>query len=199
VSGSDQRWERPIVNLEGDLVALGPLRRDLVPLYAEWMNDFTVTRTIGRGQRPYTFEDEESWYSGASQSYHERHFTIYERASWRPIGNTGLFDLDPTHRTAEFGLMIGARDRWGQGYGTETTMLVLDYAFNALGLHNVILRVFEGNERGLRAYLRAGFQLIGRRRQANRIGQQARDVLYLDALADDFQRPSRLPQAEPPV
>jgi RimJ/RimL family protein N-acetyltransferase len=186
----------PTVNLLGERVALGPLRRDLLPLYCEWMNDFAVTRTIGRGQRPYTLDDEESWYNGASQSYHERNFTIYERVTWRPIGNTGLFDLDFTHRTGEFGLLIGARDCWGRGYGTETTVLLLDYAFNALGLHNVMLRVFDDNERGLRAYLRAGFQLIGRRRQANRLGQRARDVLYLDALASEFQRSSMLPQPD---
>jgi RimJ/RimL family protein N-acetyltransferase len=194
-----QLFERPSIILLGERVALGPLRRDLVALYAEWMNDFAVTRTLGRIQRPFTLEDEEAWYNGASQSYLERHFTIYERTTWRPIGTTGLFDLDFIHRTAEFGVLIGARDCWGRGYGTETTVLVLDYAFNAVGLHNVVLRVFDDNERGLRAYLRAGFKLIGRRRQANRIGQQARDVLYLDALASDFQQPSRLPQADQPT
>ena len=29
-------FERPVVNVEGERVALGPLRRDLVETYARW-------------------------------------------------------------------------------------------------------------------------------------------------------------------
>ncbi len=36
----------------------------------------------------------------------------------------------------------------GRGYGTETTRLMLDYAFTALGLHNVMLTVFVFNAAG---------------------------------------------------
>ena len=31
---------QPIVNIVGEKVALGPLRRDLLPLYHKWSNDF---------------------------------------------------------------------------------------------------------------------------------------------------------------
>ena len=34
--------EAPILNLRGEKVALGPLRRDLVPTYLRWINDFEV-------------------------------------------------------------------------------------------------------------------------------------------------------------
>jgi hypothetical protein len=39
--------EHPIINIEGDLVALGPLRRDLLPLYQRWINDLGTMRTLG--------------------------------------------------------------------------------------------------------------------------------------------------------
>lgn len=39
--------ERPIVNIEGERVALGPLRRDLLPAYQRWINDFSAVRTLG--------------------------------------------------------------------------------------------------------------------------------------------------------
>src|SRR6202008_445968 len=74
-------------------------------------------------------------------------FVIYERATLRPIGTTGLGQINYMHRTAEFGIGIGEADCWGKGYGTEATRLVLDYAFNALGLHNVFLRVYAYHQR----------------------------------------------------
>src|SRR5437763_995089 len=55
----------PIINITGEKIALGPIRRDLVPLYLRWINDFEVTRTMGIGWRPMTQEAEEAWYERA--------------------------------------------------------------------------------------------------------------------------------------
>src|SRR5713226_7569928 len=180
--------EQSIINMSGEKVALGPVRRDLLPLYQRWINDFEVTRTLGARLRPMTSEAEEAWYEQSSKG-DDVHFTIYERAAMRPIGNTGLHDIDHFHRTAEFGILIGEKDCWGKGYGTEVTRLMLDYGFNGLGLHNIMLTAYSFNERGLRAYTRAGFREIGRRREAFRLGGQAYDVVYMDCLASEFESP----------
>jgi hypothetical protein len=102
---------------------------------------------------------------------------------------TRLGDINPFHATGEPGTLIDETDRWGKGYGTEVTRLMLDYGFTALGLHNIMLTAFSFNERGLRAYTRAGFREIGRRREAFRLGGQAYDVVYMDCLAAEFKSP----------
>ena len=66
---------------------------------------------------------------------------------------------------------------------------MLDYGFNGLGLHNIMLTAFSFNERGLRAYTRAGFREIGRRREAFRLSGDAYDVVYMDCLATEFESP----------
>jgi len=43
-AGAAQRQESPIISITGERVALGPIRRDLVPLYHRWINDFAVLR-----------------------------------------------------------------------------------------------------------------------------------------------------------
>ena len=186
---AEPRPDPPILTLVGDKVALGPLRRDLLLLYQRWINDFEVTRTLARPMLPMTLEAEEAWYTTASTSEHEVTFTVYERATLRPIGNSGLMNIDLRRRTAEFGIMIGEKDCWGRGYGTETTRLVLDYGFYALGLHNIMLRVYAHNRRAARAYERAGFRLIGRRRESWRIGDLVQDEIYMDCLATEFESP----------
>ena len=133
--------EQPIVTIEGERVALGPLRRDLLPLYQRWMNDPVVGRTLAAGLRPLLLEDEQQWYDRRIGATDTVLFQVYIRDGWRvtvPIGNGGLVGLDHQHGAAEFGILIGEKDCWDQGrYGTEATRLILDYAFNVLGLHNV--------------------------------------------------------------
>jgi RimJ/RimL family protein N-acetyltransferase len=142
--------ERPILNIEGDLVALGPLRRELLPLYQRWINNLATMRTLGLAPLPMTSEKEQDWYDRQSKAEDDVPFTIYERETLRPIGNTGLHGVDHRNRSATFGILIGEPDCRGKGYGTETTRLMLDYAFTALGLHNVMLTVFAFNAAGTR-------------------------------------------------
>jgi RimJ/RimL family protein N-acetyltransferase len=143
VTGSSQYSEEIILNVVGELVALGPLRRDLLPVYQRWINDLGTMRTLGVPPLPMTSEKEQEWYDRQSKAENDVPFTIYERETLRPIGNTGVHDVDYRNRTATFGILIGEPECRGKGYGTETTRLMLDYAFTALGLQNVMLTVFE--------------------------------------------------------
>jgi diamine N-acetyltransferase len=181
--------EPPILNITGGKVLLGPLRRDLTPLVQQWFNDFEAAAMNGSPLTPVTQEAEEARYKQVSRSEDVVAFTVYQRATLRPIGVCGLQKINHAHRTAEFLIYIGAKDCWGQGYGTETTRLTLDYGFTALGLHSIWLTVFSFNKRGIRAYKRAGFREAGRLREAHRLGGQAYDVLYMDCLATEFQSP----------
>ena len=146
--GTDDN-EEPILNVVGELVALGPLRRDLLPLYQRWINDLGTGRTLGLSPLPMTSEKEQDWYDRQSKAEDDVPFTIYEKETLRPIGNTGLHGVDYRNRSATFGILIGEPECRGKGYGTETTRLMLDYAFTALGLHNVMLTVFEFNSAGM--------------------------------------------------
>jgi RimJ/RimL family protein N-acetyltransferase len=180
--------ETPIVNIVGELVALGPARREFLPLYQRWVNDFQTMRNLGIPPVPMSAEVEEAWYDSLGKPG-EANFTIYERATWRPIGNTALHNIDHRNRSAGFGIMIGEPDCRGKGYGTEVTRLMLDFAFTALGLHNVMLTVFEFNYAGQRAYAKAGFREFGRRRQARSMGGRLWDEIYMDCISTEFTSP----------
>jgi RimJ/RimL family protein N-acetyltransferase len=183
---SGQESNRPLVNILGEKVALGPLRRELAPLYQKWDTDFSVNRTTTHA-RPVTLEEETDAYDRYTKDPAHVFFTIYEKETWRPIGKTYLGDI--TRFTAEFGIVIGEIDCQGKGYGTETTQLVLDYAFTVLGLHNILLTVMEFNLGGIKAYQKAGFKMIGRRRQAKWMNGKLWDVIYMDCLATEFVSP----------
>jgi diamine N-acetyltransferase len=181
--------DQPIINIEGDLVALGPIRRDLIPTYQRWVNQFDTLRTLAMPPIPMTLEAETSWYDDMSGSSSVIIFTVYQREGWEPIGDVSLSGVDHRNGAATFGIMIGEPTARGKGFGTEATRLMLDYAFTALGLHNVMLTVYEFNLAARRAYEKAGFREIGRRRQARFMGGKFWDEVYMDCLASEFDSP----------
>ena len=184
----EQRDERPPITIEGNLVALGPLRRDLLPTYHRWHNDVATLRTYVL-PLPTTLEQEEALYAELTEAPDKVLFTVYERLSWRAVGTTYLTDIDHRHRRAEFGVLIGEAACRGKGYGTETARLMLDFAFTALGLHNIMLTVYAFNLAGCRAYEKAGFREVGRRRESHWMVGQYWDEIIMDCLATEFTSP----------
>ena len=184
----------PILNMLGDRVALGPLRSDLLPVYERWENDFEL-ESLGTIHRfgPRTSENAAESFDRLTNDPRRFHFTIYERASLRPIGWTNLRDIDHYNRTAEFGISIAEPEYRERGLGTEATRLVLRFGFSALDLHSIWLNVQSHNERAMRAYRRAGFREIGRWRESKRFDGHVRDLIFMDCIATDFRAEQAIP------
>jgi diamine N-acetyltransferase len=185
----------PFLTLEGERVGLGPLRLELVALYTQWDSDLALSALRGSSLRPaaHGAGSRTAWFEELVVNKTSVFFTVYETVfehkAPRPIGVSMLLKIDPNHRTCEFGIYLGERDAWNCGLGTDATRLTLDYAFNALGLHNVLLRVAANNARAVTAYTRAGFRMIGRQRGSYRLGQRALDDFYMDCIATEFESP----------
>lgn len=181
----------PMINIRGDRVALGPLGVEHADALCRWQNDYAVMRNWEFLPGPRTvdgvrhrFEPGEFYADPANVV-----FAVYDIAGWHLVGMAGLFHVDHVNRIAEFFVMIGDAPNRGKGYGTEATRLVLDHAFTALGLASVMLRVFEYNLAGIRAYEKAGFQRVGIRRKSKFMGGRVWDTLVMDAVADEFDSP----------
>ncbi len=175
--------------LVGDGVALGPLRSDLVGLYARWWNDREVRRGLSSIDI-WTIEAAEQWVAeagraSARQQPEAAHFTVYAMPEITPVGTLALMRIDHHNRRADFGILIG--ERRGEGIGGEATRLLLEWAFTVVGLENVLLAVLPSNPAGIRAYERAGFELVGRRRNAASSMGGREDEILMDAVASDFR------------
>jgi RimJ/RimL family protein N-acetyltransferase len=189
--GSTVDASPPTINILGDKVALGPLGVAHADALARWHNDYAVMRNWAFLPGPRTAEETRRWFEPGQFLTQPENvaFAVYETASWDLAGFAGLIHVDHVDGTAEFFVMIGEARHRGQGYGTEATRLVLDHAFTALGLANVILRVYQYNLAGIRAYEKAGFRRIGVRRKSKRMGGKAWDTVLMEAVADEFESP----------
>lgn len=113
---------------------------------------------------------------------------IHERDGDRLIGTCAFSQFDGDNGSALYHITIGEKDAWGRGYGTEATRLMLDHAFDVLGMHRVALYVFEFNKRAIRAYQRCGFVIEGRSRESIYRDGRWWDELAMSVLESDRRR-----------
>jgi RimJ/RimL family protein N-acetyltransferase len=182
----------PVIDMRGERVALGPLHAGLLPLLERWENDFRTVDLGGDDPRPRTAEMVAATWEPLLRGEREDGlgFAIYALPEVRPIGDANLRDFTNPHGTAEFGITIGEPADRGKGYGAEAVRLLLDYAFSALGVYNLWLDTPAYNVAAIRAYEKAGFREIGRRRGARMLAGKRYDVVLMDCTVDDFIPPS---------
>src|SRR5438067_11834815 len=115
----------PLIWLHGQRVGLGPYVRELIEDYWRWENDPKTILGFGR-QIPESLESRTAGIDVQLRNSRFPRFTVYELEMSTPIGKTSL-TTDDVARTAEFVINI-APEYQDKGFGTEATLLTLDYA-----------------------------------------------------------------------
>jgi len=153
----------------GERIRLRAVEREDIPRYVEWLNDPEVTRGLGM-YLPLSMADETRWFENlANRGVPERPLAVDVKmadSAWKHIGGVGFERVDWINSLAEFGIVIGDKSFWDQGYGTEATRLMLKYGFETLNLNRISLVVFETNPGAIRVYKKVGFVQEGLLRQA---------------------------------
>ena len=177
-----------VLNIVGENVALGPLHRGMLPMFERWENNLRTVDLGGDDPRPVSAEaiaaawepllrgERTDWFG----------FAIYALPHLELIGYANLRDFNNIHGTAEIGITLGEASERGKGYGSEAVRLLLGYAFQHLHVWNVWLDTAAYNHRAIRAYEKAGFREIGRRRGARVAGGARHDIVLMDCTRDDF-------------
>jgi RimJ/RimL family protein N-acetyltransferase len=163
VLASDAFLDLPV--LIGTSVRLEPLTEAVFDDYWAALADPEVNRLTGTHA---TFEAEQV--RAVLRHRREQH----DRADWAILrqhdgaflGEAVINDFDPHNESANYRIWLGGPAHFGRGYGTEVTRLVVDYAFDRIGLHRLELEVFAFNPRARRVYEKCGFQLEGTLRDA---------------------------------
>ena len=82
---------------------------------------------------------------------------IIKKATKQPIGIANLVEIQFHHRRAEFLIGFANPEHHNKSYGLEATLLVLDYAFNRVGLNKLITVVYSDNAFAQKNSLALGF------------------------------------------
>ena len=173
--------------LDGKLVRLRAMEPEDLEDALRWVNDREVTLWLTSLRYPMALKDEQKWLDGApANSFADGVRLAIETKDGKHIGGINLHRTNPEDRKAGLGIMIGEKDHWSNGYGTDAVLTLLKLAFDEMNLHRVWLQVFPDNERAIACYLKCGFREEGRLRQE--VFQDGRyyDVIVMGVLNDEF-------------
>ena len=170
----------------GDTVYLRPLEQDDVPDLVQWLNDARVTRTLTL-RWPVGMSQQEAQIDSLYDDPSTLRLGIALKADNRLIGSVGLHAIDPIHRRATFGIMIGAIDAWGQGYATEASRLIIAAGFDRLNLNRIELDVYPFNPAARHIYEKLGFRVEGVKRQYHYLDGVYHDVACMGMLRSDWE------------
>ena len=88
-----------------------------------------------------------------------------ETLEGKHIGNCTCYDINDKKGEAQVGIMIGDRDYWDKGYGTDAINILVDHVFNTSTLNRLYLKTLDWNERAHRCFVKCGFIDCGQLKQ----------------------------------
>ena len=150
-----------VPTLFGDMVYLRELTEDDVPAWFERASDPEAAVLAG-DPIPESVEMGVHWLERHRERFRQQagiRWAIVPRGSTDSVGTIGLAITSKEERRAELGIVIGRAD-WGKGIGTSAAHLVIDYAFNILGLAEIQAEVLQRNLASRRLLEKAGFHLL---------------------------------------
>jgi len=148
---------------------------------------------VGSFPSPYLIENAVSFIQNAMKAAlegREFHFAIKSMADKSLVGVCGITNVDNVSMKAEIGYWVG-KTHWGNGYGKQAASLLLEIAFEKLGLNRVYATVLSFNERSIKLLQSVGFVKEGVLRDSTKAALTASaaftDDLMFGLLRKDYK------------
>lgn len=158
--------------LAGDAVDLHTVEEEDIPFLQEVINDPSVRRYVSRYE-PINGRQEREWFE--SQASSDDGTTLLVVTGEGPAGTIGLTPNPGMLGSAEIGIVL-AESHWNEGYGTEASRLLTDYAFEERRLHRVVAKVLDPNEGSKRIWEKLGYRHEAVHREATFVAGEYVDV-----------------------
>lgn len=159
---------------------------DCTQTYLDWLDDLEIKRFLETRHTAQSVEAIRTFVAAVNASPVEFLYGICVHAdSDRHIGNIKVGPIKHPHPLADVSLLIGARDCWGKGYGTEAIQAVSREAFARWGVRKLSASIYAPNIGSTKAFLAAGYQQEGLRRSHYLLEGTMTDLVELGAVEED--------------
>lgn len=163
--------------LYGKSIFLSPLTiEDISDDYISWFNDKEVCRDNSHAVFPNTYKKTAEYIRSIEKSKRDLVFSIKWRRNKVHIGNVSLQNINWVNRSAEIAIIIGNKNYWNRGIGSEAYGLLIDYGFNTLNLNRISSGQTTANKGMIRVCEKSGMKKEGTLREV--LFKEGR---YLDA------------------
>ena len=132
--------------LVGNQYKLRPFKVEgITEEYIGWLNDPEVNRFLEIRLHKQTVQTAAAYIASFYLDTEKYLWGIYTNNEGRHIGTASLYDINPFHRVAEIGLMIGDKRHWGTAASTEAIQLICRFSFEQLRLRRLSAGTYAVN------------------------------------------------------
>ena len=169
------------INLVGEKVVLREKKLDDAVEDYVWRRDselseLDATRPISMSFSDYhRYTQEELRYD----SYYSVRLAV-DTLDGIHIGNCMYYDINDRRQEAELGIMIGNRDYWSQGYGSDAIKTLIDYVFSYTHLTKIYLHTLEENRRARRSFEKSGLA------EVRKVKRSGRDFVRMEIITEEW-------------
>ena len=136
----------------------------------------------------YSLEESENWYNDIQKDSGKHIRLGIFLLDGNIIGDIGLQNIDWKNRKCDIGVGFSKLEHRNKGYGSEAVALLLEYAFNNMGLIRVEATTQDLNIPAQKSLEKLGFSLEGRQRNAIYWGGKYHDCLLYAILTEEYRK-----------
>jgi RimJ/RimL family protein N-acetyltransferase len=170
----------------GEKIFLRLMEERDIPDKVRWVNDPEIRKILISDL--ISESGTKTWFLKASASHSRKEFIICLNESNESIGFTSIKNIDRTNLKAEMSLLLGNKEYWGHGYAKEARKLLLDYAFNELGLNRIYTFNWVKNGKIISLNKKLGFIIEGELRQDIFFNGEFRNMVIMSILKKEWQK-----------
>jgi len=148
--------------LKGEQIYLRTLEPSDADIILKWENN-SANWKVSNTLVPFSRKLIEDYVNSAQDIYSikQLRFIICLVENDKEIGAIDLFDFDPYHLKVGLGILIAELQDRRNGYAKEAVLLIKEYCFNHLNLHQVYCNILSKNKASIDLFEKSGFTICG--------------------------------------
>ncbi len=171
----------------GKLVTLRAIEREDLSLLQLWSNAPEIAYMLGGWHFPSSALMMEKWLTDLQADPLNQRYAIETKLQKRLIGTANLVNINWKDRNACTGVMLGPGEIKKQGYGTDTVIALMRYAFEELAFERLDTTIIEYNQPSYRMYTSScGWKEEGRKKNYYWRKNRFWDQIIIGINRDDY-------------
>lgn len=152
----------------------------------KWRNDDEIWSMVGGPKYFVSSEYEKQWVQNAINNNKEIRLGICLKENDELIGLASVIDIDWINKSAHCPSMIGEKKYWGKGYGTESRLLLLQFAFLERGFERIWAGILEKNAASIKMFEKCGYKREGILRHSVYKNGSFQNQVIMSILRDEY-------------
>lgn len=173
----------PLVLQSTKVILRSFARKDITEEYIGWLNNPEITRYSNQRFLEHTAYTCERYLESIKLP---SHFLKIMSSDGVAVG-TSTIHVNAHHKTADIGLLIGKNQRWGEGFGTESVRLMIEYIKNDLDIRKITAGTLAINVGMRKVLFKNGMQEEAVRKGQELIEGRPTDMIHYCMFTDQIK------------